>query len=131
MRDERPGVIRNREAAKRLRDYSGLRWGRITPTDIDAFLDFRNEVFVVIEAKRAGAKIPYGQRLALERLVTALSATKRALLLIVEHACEGDQDIDIGACTVSQYYSRGRWFIANGRRTTRRFIDAFLRWRTR
>lgn len=123
------GVIRNREAAKRLRDYSGLRWGSITPTDIDAFLDFRNEAFVVIEAKRAGAKMPYGQGLALERLVNALSATKRALLVIAEHACEAEnQDIDIGACTVSRYFSRGRWFILKGQKTTRQLIDAFLRW---
>lgn len=76
--------------------------------------------------------MPYGQGLALERLVAALSATKRALLVIAEHVCDGkNQDIDIGACTVSRYYSRGRWFILKGQKTTRQLIDAFLTWRPR
>lgn len=120
------GIIRNREAARRLRDFSGLRWGVITPTDIDAFLDFGNRAFVVIEAKRAGAKMPVGQSLALRRMVTALSLTAPALLVVAEHACD-TEDINLGSCQASRYYTRGRWYIPKGEKTTRQVIDAFRR----
>ena len=43
------GVIHNRERGAQIRDYSGLRFGNITPTDIDGFMDFGGRVFVVFE----------------------------------------------------------------------------------
>ena len=43
------GVIRNRQFAQQLRDFSGLRFGKITPTDIDGFMDFGDRLFVVLE----------------------------------------------------------------------------------
>ena len=63
-----PGIFRNREYAKQLKSFSGLRFGKITPTDIDGFLDFGNNVYVFIETKHGDAPLPYGQKLALERL---------------------------------------------------------------
>lgn len=73
------GVIRNREYAKQLKDFSGLRYGKITPTDIDGFLDFGDQLFVVVEGKHAGSAIQTGQRLALERLVDACHCPPRRI----------------------------------------------------
>ena len=51
MKDADRGKIRDATLIDRLRDFSGLRYGRITPTDIDAFMEFGNKAFVFIEAK--------------------------------------------------------------------------------
>jgi len=43
------GTIRNATSALQLRDYSGLCWDRITPTDIDGLIDFGGRAFVLFE----------------------------------------------------------------------------------
>lgn len=64
------GRIRNREFALVERDFSGLRWEKITPTDIDGFVEFGNRLFVFIEGKHPGAQFSGGQKLALQRLTS-------------------------------------------------------------
>lgn len=55
----------------------------ITPTDIDYMAEC-NGRFLLYEMKTEGAKIPHGQRLALERLLVTLGP-KKALCVIAEH----------------------------------------------
>jgi hypothetical protein len=45
------GVIRDVKYASEWRDYSGLCYGTITPTDLDGLIDFRNRLFILIEIK--------------------------------------------------------------------------------
>jgi len=40
------GVIRNKQYARQIRDFSGIAVRNITPTDIDGFFEMKNEVFV-------------------------------------------------------------------------------------
>ena len=51
---DKRGKIGNRRRALQIRDFTGLRWGNITPTDIDALIDFGDKVFVFIEVKKKG-----------------------------------------------------------------------------
>lgn len=104
------GVIRNREHAQQLRDFSGLRFGKVTPTDIDGFLEFGNRLFVVIEGKYGGAQMPYGQRLALERLIDVCHKPPATygILLVGGHNASGD--VDYGAMKVTRYRWGGQWF---------------------
>ena len=127
MNDDKRGVIRNREFAQQIRDFSGLRYGKITPTDIDAFMDFGNQAFVFIEAKHGDAPLPYGQRLALERLCDATAkAGIKALVLIARH--DTQDDIDFAALPVSQIRLNGKWRKTNTPQTVRSAIDGFLAW---
>lgn len=105
------GVIRNRQFAQQLRDFSGLRFGNITPTDIDGFMDFGDRLFVVLEGKHAGSQLQTGQRLALERLVDACHCPPRrvAAALILDHVEAPDEDVDFGACVVRSMRWFGRW----------------------
>lgn len=105
------GAIRNRDHARQLKDFSGLRYGKITPTDIDGFMDFGGRLFVVIEGKHAGASLQYGQRLALERLVDAchLPPHRIAVCIIVDHYEDVDQDVDYANCVVRSMRWNGRW----------------------
>lgn len=103
------GVIRNRQFAAQIRDFSGLRFGNITPTDIDGFLEFGDRLFVFIEAKFGGAAVPRGQMLAIERLVDACHVPPRrsAAALILDHYSNGD--VDFGSATVRAYRWAGKW----------------------
>lgn len=55
---------------------------KITPTDID-YMTECNGHFLFFEMKTEGAKMPYGQQLAFERLL--LSLPNRAVLMLVTH----------------------------------------------
>lgn len=109
MQHER-GVIRNRTAAQQLRDFSGLRYGRITPTDIDAYMEFGGQLFVFIEAKYGTAMLPRGQELALERLVDAIDNPpyRRAIALVVSHETQRE-DVSFADTRVTRYRWRGEW----------------------
>ena len=117
------GKIRNREYASQLRDFSGMRYGSITPTDIDAFFEVRNKVFIFVEIKHGDAKLPKGQRLALERLVDAID--KPALLVLGKHI--GDGDIKLHFCLATEYRSSKKWRTVDIHLTVKQIIDAFLK----
>jgi len=105
------GAIRNRNYRAQVADMSGLRWGNITPTDIDAFLDFGDRIFVFIESKFKGTFFGGGQMLALERLCDASNNPPRrfAFALVVDHQTPPDQDIDYANTVVRTYRMDGKW----------------------
>lgn len=121
------GVIRNRRF-KQVNDFSGLRYGSITPTDIDGFLDFNDLWFVFLESKYAGSEMPYGQRLALERLVDCIPEPKKAIGLIAEHHHREDEDIDVARAMVTEVRYARSWRDERSRTlTVREAIDLFLK----
>lgn len=104
------GEIQNRERARQIRDFRGLQFGTITPTDIDGLLDFRNRLFVYLEAKLSGTELPFGQKLALERQCdNQVKAGVPAAVLILEHDTESTEDIDFAVCSVREYRWKGAW----------------------
>jgi len=86
------GRIANRKRAKQLRDFSGLRIGKITPTDIDMSEDFEGQVFIFAETKLKNTDLKWGQRKHLEYLIQALRYP--AVAYITEHEIY-DPEIDI------------------------------------
>ena len=102
-------MYRNREYGSQLKDFSGLRWGAISPTDIDAILEFSNRLFIIVEAKYKNAQVPFGQKLCLERLCDAINdpPNKHCLILLTSH--ESDGDIDMGLTMVTQVRENGVW----------------------
>lgn len=124
------GKIENRRRAGQIRDFSGLRWDKITPTDIDGFIDFRNTCFVFFELKMAGANVPRGQALAFERLTDALqSAGKHTVFIVAEHKTPIDCDIDCKSSIVTDvYYNRQYWpGMSHLNITLRQAVDRFLK----
>jgi len=39
------GKIEHRDRARQIRDFSNLRYGNITPTDIDGLIEYQNKCF--------------------------------------------------------------------------------------
>lgn len=129
MNEEMRGKIRNRSYAQQLKDYSGLRWGKITPTDIDGFADFNNEIFVFIECKHGESAMPFGQRLALERLCDACQKSGlKSMVIVANHNVDFNNDIDVSAQPVSLIRLNGKWRKPNTPQTVRTAIDGFVNW---
>lgn len=104
------GSIQFRERRKQIIDFSGLRFGNITPTDCDGFIEYHNKAFVFFEIKHRDAPVPRGQLLALTRLVDDLRSTKKHVALIIaEHKVDNtDDDIQAHLCSVRHWYN-GSW----------------------
>ena len=121
------GVIRNKEIASMLRDFSGLRFHNgITPTDIDGFFDFGDSFFVFFELKYSDAPLPYGQLLALQRLADTVAKVKPAVLIIASHTAEPGEMIDAAGSIVRRYRYKGKWFHPQKQTTLREAVEKFL-----
>lgn len=101
--------IRNHEYKSRFINFAGLEWGALRPIDIDLAIEFGNRLFVFGEAKFKDSPLPYGQRLALERITDAVeNGERKAICLVAEHN-EGD-NIVMGACRVREYRWERNWY---------------------
>lgn len=120
------GEIYNPGQVGQLRDYSGLLFGNITPTDIDGIIEYKNIGYVIIELKYAEAKIPFGQKLALERLTDDLQRSgKPTVCLIATHKTSESGIIDVANSLVREYRYKGKWLHLN--LTTAEFITLFFK----
>ena len=129
MNDAARGKIRNRECAGQLKDFSGLRFGKITPTDIDGFVDFQNKAFVIFEIKHGNTPMPYGQKLGYERLCDACEkAGIKTLVIVAHHQVKAPDDIDVAVLPVTQVRLKGKWKTPNVPHTVRSAFDVFLQW---
>lgn len=130
------GELRNKDNALRDRDYSGLVYKRITPTDIDGFFgiwgmfEIHKRVFIFFELKhiREGeldTESFNGQRVALERLVDIIPVP--TLLVYANHNCEPSETIDGANCIVDTHRYGCKWYTHYRGWTLKAVIDKFLR----
>lgn len=107
------GIIDNRERARQLYDYSRLRFGNITPTDIDGLMDLHNHCTVVLEYKYRSKPLLRGQKIALERL--ADNSKIPTIVIVAGHnVADVRQDIPAHSCPVREYYFGGMWHEGTG-----------------
>jgi len=119
------GKIHARERAKQLRDFSGLRYGNITATDVDGLIEYHGKGYIFIEVKLNDALLPYGQKLAFERLVDDLK--KPAICIIASHDVDNpNKDINVAHALVSEYRFKGNWLVPKSEYTVRALIDLFI-----
>lgn len=86
------GTFRNTDHARQLGRFDGMRWGNITPTDIDFATDFHGRLFVYADAKYGNAELPVGQRIFFERTCELLHRPPAtfAVAFVVSHWEKGD-----------------------------------------
>ncbi len=125
--DENRGRIQERDRARQIIDFSGLKFGKITPTDIDGLIEYHNQAVIFMEFKYFCAPLPHGQQLALTRLVdNSQRAGKEAILLICEHhVSDCDSDIIASDAIVREFYYRAKWY-HDGKTTVFDKIQRFL-----
>lgn len=117
------GVYQSENRGRQLLKFNGMRWGDITPTDIDGIIDYQDAVWIIYEVKMIGKDVPYGQRLAIIRLIQdAKQAGKHGCAMIVEHnVIDPSNDVYLKDCIVREIYTTDemQW------RPPRRRITAF------
>lgn len=132
MNESERGKIQNAHQAGRFNDFSGIRYGKVTPTDIDGLIELSDRVFVFIETKWRDTEMPFGQRLALERLCDAVLQSGRAAMVIVATHDDGYYtergDIDVARLPVVLVRLHREWRPPHRSLTVREAIDDFLAW---
>jgi|TARA_R110000764_G_scaffold27629_1_gene65221 hypothetical protein len=102
-------LIRNTKQVRQTIDFTGIKSGKIHPTDIDVVLEFDNKVLILMEVKRKGNVIPIGQRLVLERIANSWH-TNQVVVLYVTHNFKNDnKDIPLSECNVDSIYINKEW----------------------
>ena len=103
------GIIRDPEKYLRIKDMSGLRWGDITPGDLDCFVEFGGTLFVFMEIKYGHSNMKTGQRLGYERLCDALESAGRTSAVLVAVDRLGIDPIDVASLPVERYRFHKEW----------------------
>lgn len=126
--NENRGKIQYRNRKRQIIDFSGLRYGNITPTDIDGYLEYHDKAMIFIELKHNDAQVPYGQRLALERSVdNNAAAGKKSVLFVCQHYVDDpDQDIIAANAIVKEVYYKGKYIYPMKEFTLKQLLDYFI-----
>ena len=79
--------INNPDRMKQLIDFKGLEVdGYIYPTDIDGLLEYKDSEYIIFEVKYGNAEVPFGQKLAIQRMVDDFTKIgKQAVAFVCEH----------------------------------------------
>ena len=103
-------LIRNSKEVRKTIDFTGVQNGLMHPSDIDAVLEFDNDILILMEVKKQGIEIPVGQKLLLERLSQSWH-TPRSVVLKVEYLniFKDDEDIPLDQCYVTEFYFNNIW----------------------
>lgn len=109
-----------------LHDYSGLRYGNKTMSDLDGLMDFGGKLFIYVEYKYNSSQLSYGQNLALERLCDATERGGVPSVLIVASHEYKTGDIDGAGALVLKYRYKGKWQSPNKHLTVREAFDIML-----
>ena len=121
------GSIQFRERSRQIIDFGGLRYKNITPTDVDGLIEYKGKAYVLMEMKYGKAEMPYGQRLAIERMIDDFSKSgKIATAFLCEHYVENpNEDIDASKTIVRECYYNGKWH-SDGTKTLKTRLDTFI-----
>lgn len=126
------GEIRNIERKQQINSFKNIRYGNITPTDIDGLIEYQDKAYVIFEIKYGNAELPKGQRKAIQRLVTdAGKANKKALAIIAEHHVDDTrQPVDVSQCDVREVFlsseKERKWRKPNHSMKLKECIDLFI-----
>lgn len=125
-------MFANRKRAKQLIDFEGLiNEGKLGASDVDAVIEYKNKLYILIELKGRNAPLPYGQRLFLTRFVDDMrNAKKPAMVLVAEHDVDDcDQDIVLKDCIVREYHCTNMkgWKRPKLEHTCQKAVDLFIK----
>lgn len=126
MVDKRGKIEHPLKASQQI-DYSNVRYGNATPSDIDGVLELRNKLFVFFEFKDANAQpLMGGQRVALQRIADAISkGGKTSIVIVGEHSTPVGRDIMADDSLALEVRWEGRWHdVRTKKMTVKQCTDA-------
>lgn len=112
---ETRGVIENTERAHQTIRFDGLRYGNITPTDIDMLIEYHDKAVILYEFKYEDAPMKRGQKVAIERIVDDIDDSGKigVAFLCVHDVADCSQDVFAKDARVYQIYYNGKWHDGN------------------
>ncbi|GHU34915.1 hypothetical protein FACS1894105_02570 [Clostridia bacterium] len=124
------GEINFPARARQINNFSGLLFGKITPTDVDGEIEYHDKAWVRIEVKYRGKELPFGQKLCIERFVSDVHKSgKSALAIVVEHEVDDpNQSVPVADCYVRDVYcsTQKLWVKPKIRTTAKEMITSFF-----
>lgn len=125
--------ILNPKRMKQLIDFKGLELDNgIYPTDIDGLIEYHDSEYIILEVKHNKAKVPWGQRLALQRMVDDFTkAGKKAVAIVCEHNVDDtNKPVVAAVCNVRELYYGGekRWRPPDSPMTVRQAVNNFRKY---
>lgn len=118
---------------KQLIDFKGLSIdGRLYPTDIDGIIEYKDSEYIIFEVKYGSAKMPFSQKLAIQRMVDDFTKIgKQAVAFVCEHTVRNaDKPVVAAWCKVREIYYGGekQWRAPDADITVREAVNSFQRY---
>jgi len=117
------GTPRNLGHIRERANFKGLRFGTITPTDIDGLIEFEGKCCIFMETKHGDADLPVGQRLALERNCDRWGDS--GIVLVMRKSSTAGGMYDIAKLPVVEFRHAKNWQPANGKSTCLIWVERF------
>lgn len=122
--------INNPNRMKQLIDFKELDVdGYIYPTDIDGLIEYKDSEYIIFEVKFGDAEVPFGQKLALQRMVDDFTKVgKQAIVMICEHTVwDTNKPVVAAWCKVREVYygNEKKWRATANEITVREAVDIF------
>jgi hypothetical protein len=110
--------------------FIGMEYHRkITPTDIDLFIDFGGHLFIYGEAKRSPHKLTTGQKKALVHLVDSHnSAGHEAIAIFFQHEVDAPISVYVKDLNVVMFYWKGSWIVPKKQISVHNLIIHTVNW---
>lgn len=117
--DENRGIIQYQDRFNQPLLFQDMTFDRICPTDIDAFTEYHNWFFIIMEVKYQDATMSYGQSTALQRLVDAIQESNRTGILFVcrHQVSDRSKPILLKETMVTDAYYEKQWRRLQPRKT--------------
>ena len=130
------GKIQNKERLCQIPVFEELAFriknepyrGTQSPTDIDLYFEYQNNLAIIGEFKIEGNRMPNGQRITMTRMVDALSHVYNGVYLIIAtHSTPITEPFyDASKTVVRQMYFEGKWRPLNKEKTFKEVWDMLL-----
>ena len=110
--EQHRGMVQYTARFKQPLLFEGIVFDKIYPTDIDAFTEYHDKVFIIMEVKGIEVPLNYGQSTCLQRIVDTIEkAGKYAVLYVCRHnIVDYTQPIYLKDTIVKEAYYQGRWW---------------------
>ena len=123
------GEIRNQSQAGQLFCFKDLKMNKITPSDIDGLIEYKNKCYIFFEFKYNHTPLPTGQRLMFERLIDDLSNIKPCIFFLAswdESILNEKNEVVSKLSEVYKIRHKKQWITPDGSPTLKACIDWFI-----
>jgi hypothetical protein len=105
------GKIRYPNRAFQHIDFTGIRYGNATPSNVDGVLELEGKLFVILEYKHESAQpMSKGQRMMIERIADGLDgAGKYSIAVVATHSSPVGAEIDGANSPAVEIRWKGDW----------------------